>query len=100
MVALHPDVQDRLVEEMVSVGVPVGDTPEAIARVLLNSDSIKRLLYLQAVLNESMRLHPAGAPASNRCAQQHWGGRIGAAMCSTTPSTVPNPPTPVYSIHI
>lgn len=75
---MHPDVQDRLVAELSSAGVPVGQGPESAAAVLLKSDTMKKLVFLQAVINESMRLFPAAGPASNRC------GKLACAECTTT----------------
>lgn len=81
LAALHPEVQDKLVAEMASAGVPVGGAPEAVAEALLNPETIKQLTYLQAVLNESMRMHPAGAPASNRCVLTAAARRLPRGWC-------------------
>lgn len=56
--------------ELTAAGVPVGGAPADIAAELLKPETIKQLTYFQAVVNESLRLHPAGAPASNRSAAQ------------------------------
>jgi hypothetical protein len=50
--------------------VPIGAAPADIAAVLLKPETKEQLAsapYLQAVVNESMRLYPAGGAASNRC---------------------------------
>ena len=50
--------------------MPIGAAPADIAAALLKSETKEQLAsapYLQAVVNESMRLYPAGGAASNRC---------------------------------
>ena len=49
LLALHPDVQDRLREELVGAGAPDGD---------LEYDVLDRLPYLEAVCRETLRIFP------------------------------------------
>jgi cytochrome P450 len=59
-------VEQRVLQELEAAGVPVGGAPADVAAALLKPETTKQLPYFQAVVNESLRLHPAAAPASNR----------------------------------
>lgn len=70
LLATHPEVEQRLLAELEGVGVPIGGAPADVAAALLKPDMTKQLAaaaYFQAVVNESLRLCPAGGAASNRC---------------------------------
>lgn len=49
MLALHPEAQARLRDELVNAGAPDGDA---------DYDALDRLPYLEAVCRETLRLFP------------------------------------------
>ena len=62
LIAGHPDVADRIVAEAVSV-LPADGMP--------NRDDIAGLVYLEQVINETMRLYPPGWIFSRRSIVAH-----------------------------
>lgn len=64
----HPDVEAKVMQELRSVGVPCnGDVAAAAACLSSSMDVLKQLPYCTAVLQESMRMFPAGVMAASRC---------------------------------
>lgn len=57
-----------MLQELRSVGVPCNGDPTAAAAAL-SLDLLKQLPYCTAVLQEAMRMFPAGVMAASRCAQ-------------------------------
>jgi cytochrome P450 len=60
----HPAAEQRVLQELVTAGVPLGDLEGAAAA--LSRDLLGQLPYTTAVLQEAMRLYPAGVAASPR----------------------------------
>uniref|UniRef100_A0A182JFN9 Uncharacterized protein n=1 Tax=Anopheles atroparvus TaxID=41427 RepID=A0A182JFN9_ANOAO len=60
MLAIHQDVQQRVYEEMVEV-LGAGSTSK------VESDHLPRLLYMEMVLKETMRLFPVGPLIARQC---------------------------------
>ncbi|VDB99554.1 unnamed protein product [Peniophora sp. CBMAI 1063] len=60
MLALHPQVQDKLREELINAGAPDGDA---------SYESLDRLPYLEAVCRETLRLFPP-VRFLRRCARE------------------------------
>jgi hypothetical protein len=56
-----------VLQELRSVGVPCNGDPTAAAAAL-SLDLLKQLPYCTAVLQEAMRMFPAGVMAASRCA--------------------------------
>lgn len=56
-----------LLQELSAAGLPCnGDLDAAVSVLAVSFDPLKNLPYLEAVVNEAMRLYPAGASASPR----------------------------------
>ncbi|KZV75347.1 cytochrome P450 [Peniophora sp. CONT] len=62
MLALHPEAQSRLREELVNAGAPDGDA---------DYDTLDRLPYLEAVCRETLRLFPPVRFLRRRARQDH-----------------------------
>ncbi|KAI8469292.1 MAG: cytochrome P450 [Monoraphidium minutum] len=81
-VATHPDVEARLLEELRAAGLPCdGDLEGALTALeAAGPDALtpQSARYLTAVLNESMRMYPAGASASPRLTERPT--RVGPYM--------------------
>jgi hypothetical protein len=60
----HPAAEQRVLQELLRAGVPLGDLEGAAAA--LSRDLLGQLPYTTAVLQEAMRLYPAGVAASPR----------------------------------
>jgi cytochrome P450 len=73
-VATHPEVEDKLLQELRSLGLPCnGNLEDALAVLEAKGPdgvSAQNMPYMAAVLNEAMRMYPAGASASPRCAAE------------------------------
>eukprot|EP00877_Chromochloris_zofingiensis_P000303 jgi/Chrzof1/10273/Cz04g35070.t1 len=65
-IATHPEVEARLLQELSAVGVPCNSSDLDAICDSLNCDVLKQLPYLDNVIAESMRMYPAGGPASPR----------------------------------
>lgn len=64
---LHPGTERRLLDEMRAEGFPCDGDPAVAASVLrTNPDVLKRLHFMTAVVNETMRIYPAGVAAAPR----------------------------------
>jgi hypothetical protein len=64
----HPDVEAKVISELAVAGVPLGDL-EGCSRLLLEErgrSMLQQLPYLTAVLQEAMRMYPAGVAAAPR----------------------------------
>jgi len=73
-VATHPAAEAQLLDELRSAGLPCNGNLDAAVAVLSNSfDPLNGLVFLDSVINEAMRLYPAGASASPR-----W---VGVRVC-------------------
>ncbi|GBF90489.1 hypothetical protein Rsub_03485 [Raphidocelis subcapitata] len=84
-VATHPEAEARLLAEFSAAGLPVGAGAGAALAALEargpEGASAQNLPFLAAVLNESMRMFPAGASASPRCFKpERWLACIGGAL--------------------
>jgi cytochrome P450 len=67
-IATHPEAEAQLLAELRAAGLPCnGDLDAALAVLARSFDPLKGLPFLEAVINEAMRLYPAGASASPRC---------------------------------
>jgi hypothetical protein len=63
-IATHPDVQQRIREELQAAGLLHTDTQPARE---LTYDDLARLSYLNCTIDETMRMYPVAATASVRC---------------------------------
>jgi cytochrome P450 len=70
-VATHPEAEQKVLAELAAAGLPVNGDMEAALRALEagGPDMLQRLPYFNAVINEAMRMYPAGASASLRWEQ-------------------------------
>lgn len=76
-VATHPAAEAQLLAELRSAGLPCnGDLDAAVAVLSKSFDPLKDLPYLDSVINEALRLYPAGASASAR-----WVAWVGLQVC-------------------
>jgi hypothetical protein len=79
-VATHPEVEEKLLRELRGIGLPCnGNLEDALAVLEAKGPdgvSAGNMPYMAAVLNEAMRMYPAGASASPR-----W-GRGQSGVCS------------------
>ncbi|KAF6257533.1 cytochrome P450 [Scenedesmus sp. NREL 46B-D3] len=70
-VATHPEAEVQLLAELRGAGLPCnGDLEAALAVLSRSFDPLKGLPFLDAVINEAMRLYPAGASASPRLTER------------------------------
>ncbi|KAF8064556.1 CYP3A10 [Scenedesmus sp. PABB004] len=70
-IATHPDAEAELLRELRGAGLPCNGDLEAAVSVLAGSfDPLKGLPFLGGVINEAMRLYPAGASASPRLTER------------------------------
>jgi len=70
-VATHPEVENKLMKELKEAGMPCdGDLEAALEVLQATFDPLKDLPYLAAVINEAMRMYPAGASASPRLTER------------------------------
>lgn len=66
-IATHPEAEAQLLAELKAAGLPCnGDLDAALAVLSQSFDALKGLPFLEAIINEAMRLYPAGASASPR----------------------------------
>lgn len=62
-----------VLQELCGAGLPCnGDLDAAVAVLAQSFDPLKGLPFLDAVINEAMRMYPAGASASPRCVCCFW----------------------------
>ncbi|XP_053691293.1 cytochrome P450 4C1-like [Sabethes cyaneus] len=60
LIAMHPNVQERLYQEIT----------EALPRDYIEYEDLSKLVYLEMVIKESMRLIPAGAAIARVCEKE------------------------------
>ncbi|XP_055541944.1 probable cytochrome P450 313a4 [Wyeomyia smithii] len=60
LLAMHPEVQERLYQEIT----------EALPRDYIDYEDLSKLVYLEMVIKESMRLIPAGAAIARVCEKE------------------------------
>lgn len=68
--SLHPGTTGALLAELSAAGVPCSGDPEAAAAALADPEVLCRLPFMGAVLNEAMRLYPAGVSAAPRLTER------------------------------